>query len=92
MNTLPVEMEWILIVLFVVVWLGASLAYYWAIHGRLDHLVAAFGPLGIKPNNSAFVPLLEIGIRLAPFVGLPVAYRTWRWTRHMILRSLFGTF
>jgi len=77
---------------FLLVWLGASVAYYWAILDRVNQVVAAFAPLGIKPDESAFLPLLEMGIRLAPFVGLPVAYRAWRWTRQMILRSFSGAF
>lgn len=92
MDSLPTEMEWILGLVFLLVWIGASLGYYWAILGRIDHLVAAFAPLGIKPDDSAFLPLLEMGIKLAPFVGLPVAYRAWRWSRQMILRSFSGAF
>ena len=91
-DPLPMEMEWILGLVFLIVWIGASLGYYWAILGRIDHLVATFAPFGIKPDDSAFLPLLEMGIRLAPFVGLPVAYRAWRWTRQMILRSFSGAF
>lgn len=92
MDSLPIEWEGALGAFFVVVWVGASLTYYWAILGRVDQLVAAFAPLGIKPDDSAFLPLLEMGIRLAPFVGLPVAYRAWRGTRKMILRSFSGAF
>lgn len=92
MDSLPMELEWMLGLFFLAVWIGASLGYYWAILGRINEIIAAFAPLGVRPDDSAFLPLLEMGIKLAPFAGLPVAYRAWRWSRKMILRSFSGAF
>ena len=85
-------MEWALGIFFMGVWVFASIGYYWGILGQIERLVDAFAPLGVKPDESAFRPILDMALRLAPFVGFPVAFRAWRWTRGLLLRSISGAF
>lgn len=91
-DSLPSEMELVLGIVFFTVWLGASIAYYWGVLGEIERLLAALAPWGVKPDDSAFRPILDMAIRLAPLVGLPVAFRAWSWTRRVILRALSGAF
>ena len=91
-DSLPSEMEWALGFLFFAVWGGASIAYYWGLLGEIERLFAAFAPLGIKPEESAFRPILDMAIRLAPVIGLPIAFRAWRCARRVILRRLSAAF
>jgi hypothetical protein len=91
-DALPLEMEWALGFVFLAVWAVATVAYYWRVLGEIDQLLAAFAPLGIKPDESAFRPLLDMASRLAPFIGLPIAFAAWRWTRAALLRALSRAF
>jgi len=85
-------MEWALGLLFFTVWVGASIGFYWGVLGEIERLFAAFAPLGVKPADSAFRPILDMALRLAPLTGLPVAFRAWRWARRVILRRLSAAF
>ena len=87
-DALPLQMEWALGLVFLTVWVVASFAYYWRVLGEIDQLLEAFAPLGIKLDESAFRPLLDMAIRLAPFIGLPIAFASWRWTRAALLLAL----
>ena len=89
---LPLEIEWALGLVFLAVWVVAAFAYYWRVLGEIDQLLAAFAPLGTKLDESAFRPLLDMAIRLAPIIGLPVAFSAWRWTRAALLRALSRAF
>lgn len=91
-DLLPWEMEWALGLLFLAAWLGASIGYYWNVLSELERVVAAFAPLGVRPDEAAFRPLLDMALRLAPLAGLAIAFRAWRWTRRLLLRALMAGF
>lgn len=91
-DALPSEMEWVLGILFLGVWVFASIGYYWGILGQIERLMDIFVPLGVKPDESVFRPMLDMAFRLAPLVGFAVAFRAWRWARGTLLRSVAAPF